>query len=205
MQNPQRAKLESAIMSDIIDNKLHEWVQERDDRDARIAIYYRIRDIPYAVIPDLISPQEYVTILKVHSGSCTPKHFLLCDMYQRIGLEVLYAVYPYRWDEFQLLYPPELRELAEAMPIGYHLACKVDIDDRLVLVDATLDAALQKVGLPVNGEWDGVSDTLLAVNPCGEEQLYHPSEAYLMRPRIADEKSLTFYNELNSWLDKVRE
>jgi len=204
MENPQCAKLESAIMSDIIDNKLHEWVQEKDDRGARIAIYYKIRDIPYAVIPDLISYEEYVAMLKVHSGSCTPKHFLLCNMYQRIGLEVLYVVYPYRWDEFQLLYPPELRELAKTMPVSYHLACKVDINGRLVLVDATLDLALRQVGLPVNEEWDGVSDTLLAVNPCGEEQLYHPSEAHLMQPRIADGKSLNFYTELNSWLRRVR-
>jgi hypothetical protein len=81
----------------------------------------------------------------------------------------------------------------------------VDIDGRLVLIDATLDPALQKVGLPVNEEWDGIRDTLLAVNPCGEEQLYHPSEAHLMQSRVADEKSLAFYNELNSWLEKVRE
>ena len=205
MQNPRRVNLAPAIMADIIDDKLHEWVQGKSPRDARIAIYYRIRDIRYAVIPDLTSPEQYVDMLKANSGSCTPKHFLLCDMYQRIGLEVLYAVYPYRWDEFHLPYPPELRELAKAMPISYHLACKVDIDGRLVLIDATLDPALQKVGLPVNEEWDGIRDTLLAVNPCGEEQLYHPSEAHLMQPRVADEKSLAFYNELNSWLEKVRE
>jgi len=192
-------------MADIIDHKLREWVQDKSARDARIAIYYRIRDIRYAIVPDLTNPEQYVHMLRVDSGSCTPKHFLLCNMYQRIGLQVLYVIYPYRWNEFQVLYPPELRELAEAMPISYHLACKVDIDGRLALVDATLDPALQKVGLPVNEKWDGVRDTLLAVNPCGDEQLYHPSEAYLMQPRIADEKSLLFYNELNSWLEKIRE
>jgi hypothetical protein len=70
-------------------------------------------------------------------------------------------------------------------------------------VDATLDPVLKKLGLPVNMEWDGTSSTLLPIEPCGEEQLYHPSEAYLMRPRLDDE-SIAFYNELNTWLDKVR-
>jgi len=90
------------------------------------------------------------------------------------------------------------------MPLGYHLACKVNIDGNLILVDATLDPALQKIGLPVNEEWDGFNDTLSAINPCGDGELYHPSEAYLMQPGILDEKSLVFYNALNSWLDEIR-
>ena len=204
-ENPKQAKLKSVNMADIVDRKLHEWTRGKSAKDARITIYYKIRDIPYAVIPELNDSEQYIHILEFNRGSCTPKHFLLCDMYQRIGLELLYAVYPFRWDEFALLYPPELRRLAKAMPIGYHLACKVDIDGRFILVDATLEPALQKIGLPVNREWDGIRDTLLAVNPCGEEQLYHPSEARSIQPGITDEKSLAFINGLNAWLEKLRE
>ena len=90
------------------------------------------------------------------------------------------------------------------MPLSYHLACKVNIDDKLILVDATIDPALEKVGLPVNKEWDGVKDTSLAVTPCGEAQLHHPSEAYLVQPRLPDDKSTAFYNKLNSWLEELR-
>ena len=39
--------------------------------------------------------------------------------------------------------------------------------------------------------------------PCGEEELYHPSEAYLMQAEY-DEKQLAFYREFNLWLEKVR-
>lgn len=193
-------------MADIIDNKLREWVQGEDVEDPKVAIYNRIRDIPYAVIPDFISHEQYLDMLKLNRGSCTPKHFLLCSMYQRIGLDVLYAVYPFMWGsgEFEMVYPPELRELAKSMPVSYHLACKVDIDGKLIVVDATLDPPLGQLGLPVNKDWDGIRDTLLAVNPLGEEQLYHPSEACLMEPRIADEQSLAFYKALNSWLDELR-
>jgi hypothetical protein len=203
-ENAKQAKLKSVTMADIVDRKLHEWTRGKSAKDARITIYYKIRDMPYAVIPELSDSEQYVHILALKRGSCTPKHFLLCNMYQSIGLEVLYAIYPFRWDEFAFLYPPELRRLAKAMPIAYHLACKVDIDGKFILVDATLEPALQKIGLPVNREWDGIRDTLLAVNPCGEEELYHPSEARSMQPRITDEKSLAFINGLNAWLGKLR-
>jgi len=173
--------------------------------DARITIFNKIRDIPYAVIPELISPERYIDMLKLNKGSCTPKHFLLCNMYQRIGLEVLYVTYPFRWDEFEAIYPPSLRELASSMPTSYHLACKVNLDGRLALVDATIDPALQKVGLPVNMKWDGINDTLLAMEPCGEEEIYHPDEAYLMQPRVVDKKSMEFYDSLNFWMEKLRD
>jgi hypothetical protein len=176
---------------------------------ARISIYRGIRDIPYAVIPELNDAERYVDILNLGRGSCTPKHFLLGNMFQRLGMLVLYVVYPYRWDDFGIYYPPRLRRLAEALPTSYHLACKVDIGGELVLVDATLDSALmnqtlERFGLPVNKEWDGASNTLLPINPCGEEQLYHPSEAYLMQARY-DEESLAFYRELNSWFEDIRQ
>ena len=203
-QNPKQVKLKSVIMSDIIDLKLHEWCREKSTTDARIIIYNKIRDIPYAVIPELDDPEQYVEILNLNKGSCIPKHLLLCDMYQRIGLEVLYAVYPFKWNDLEIDYPSELKKLAEAMPISYHLACKVDIDGMLILVDATLDARLERIGLPVNKEWNGMTDTLLPVNPCGEEELYHPCEASIMQSRVPDEKSLVFYDGLNSWLERSR-
>jgi hypothetical protein len=191
-------------MTDIVDEQFKKWVQGKNEVEARVTIFERIRDIPYAVIPELNDSEKYWDILRVGKGSCMPKHLLLCNMYRRLGLKVLYAVYPFRWDELEIDYPPNLKRLAKAMPPGYHLACKVDIDGRLVLVDATLDPPLEKLGLPVNKEWDGKSDTLLPIKSGDEEEIYHPSEAYGLRSQ-PDEKALIFYNELNLLLDKVRQ
>ena len=191
-------------MADTIENKLQEWVCGKNPEDARIAIFNKIRDIPYAIIPELNDHEQYIKILEFNRGSCTPKHFLLCNMYRILGLEVLYAVYPYRWDEFNSLYPPDLARLASDMPIGHHLACKVEIGEKLVLIDATLDSPLGIIGLPVNTKWDGIRDTSLPVTPCGEEQLYHPSEVHLMQTQQLNEMSLAFYNGLNAWMEKVR-
>ena len=191
-------------MASLIEQKFNEWTQGRSVVEARVSIYNRIRDIPYAVVPELIDSERYVDILKLWRGSCTPKHFLLCNMYERLGMLVLYVVYPFRWGDVEIDIPPKLKRLAEEMPTSYHLACRVDINGELVLVDATLDPVLKRLGLPVNEEWDGISNTQLPMSPIGEEQIYHPSEACLMQARY-DEKSLAFYNELNRLLDKVRQ
>lgn len=186
----------------IIDKKFRDWTKGKGSLEARISIYERIRDIPYAIIPELTGPQNYADILKVNKGSCTPKHFLLCDMYQKLGILILYVVYAFRWDELEVDYPPKLKNLAKDLPLNHHLACKADIEEKLVLVDATLDSALAGLGLPVNRDWDGFSDTLLPIKPLDEE-IFHPSEAKLISPSF-DEKSLAFYKELNLWLEDVR-
>ena len=191
-------------MPNVVETRFREWTQGEKPREARIAIFNHIRDIPYAVIPELNDVRNYVKILELNRGSCTPKHFLLCTMFHKLGLPVLYVVYRYRWNEFEDLYPPELRKMVKEMPLGNHLACRVDIEGKLVLVDATLDPALAVVGLPVNKAWDGVSDTLLPVQPLGEEQVYHPSEADLIETQELTEVTRSFYNGLNAWMELLR-
>jgi len=191
------------VMNELFEQKFKEWTGGQSSLEARRNIFQQVRDMPYAVIPELVDGQNYIDILKLGRGSCTPKHFLLGQMYQRLGLLVLYAVYPYRWDDTLFDYPPYLRRLAEDLPVSHHLACRVEINGKLVLVDATLDPPLEKVGLTVNRDWDGVSDTLLPMIPCGEEELFSPAEASLMRPDY-DEKALAFYDALNTFFEKVR-
>ena len=52
-------------MEDIINKTLHEWIKGKSPLKARIEIFNRIRDIPYAVIPELNDPEHYVKILKL--------------------------------------------------------------------------------------------------------------------------------------------
>jgi hypothetical protein len=188
-----------------IDSKLREWTAGKSGREAMIAIYYKIRDIPYGILPELNDPTNYLRILETNMGSCTPKHLLMCNMYQRLGFNVLYAVYPYRWAEFEELYPKELWKLALKMAPASHLACKVEINGRYVLVDATVDPPLGRIGLPVNESWDGESDTLLPVLPTGKEELYYPSEADLMPPPDLDDNARSFYQGLNTYFQEIRD
>jgi hypothetical protein len=189
-----------------IDKNFNEWTKGLDPLQARINIFMKIRDIPYAVVPEIMDYRGYPKILKTGKGSCSAKHFLLCEMYTRLGLSVLYVVYPHRWDEIAGIigeYSERLKNMASALPVSRHIACKVEINDRLVLVDATFDLPLQKAGFRVNADWDGVSDTILPVTPSGDEEWYYPSEARLMKTRL-DKQFRAFYPEFNTFLEQIR-
>lgn len=184
---------------------MEEWTGGRRGRAAMIEVFNRVRDIPYAVIPELNSPADYPRILELNMGSCTPKHLLLCAMYRMLGLNVLYSVFPYRWAEFEELYPPGLWKMAQQMPPVNHLACRVEVEGRFVLADATVDSPLGRIGLPFTADWDGRSDTALPVLPTGEEELFAPEEAMLMPPPDYDQHSLAFYAELNRYFGEIRD
>ena len=129
--------------------------------------------------------------------------FPASGLYEKLGLPVLYVVYPFRWCDLEVDYPPWLRRLAEAVPVSHHLACKVEVGGRLVLVDATVDSPLKKLGLPVNEDWNGHDEMVLPLTPIGEEEIYHPAE---VRDYAAGygQTSLEFFSRMNAWLDKVR-
>jgi hypothetical protein len=190
-------------MFQIVEQKFRECTKDKDPLAARTSIFNQIRDIPYAIVPELISAERYYEILRLGKGSCTPKHLLMAAMYQKLGITVLLAVFPFRWDEIELNYPPSLKRRARKLPVSHHLACRADIEGTFVLLDATLDLPLEVLGLPVNRYWNGKSDTSLPFEPLGEEQLYHPLEAKNIEVSL-DEAHLAFYNELNLWLENVR-
>jgi hypothetical protein len=189
-------------MTDPITEKFAQWTEGKNSLEARIFVFRKVRDIPYAIIPEIIHPQKYTEILKLNQGSCSPKHFLLADLFEKFGLTVFYSVWQFRWRDIPINWPSELKGLVEEMPANTHLALRVRIEDRFVLVDATLDPKLAPLGLPIN-DWDGRSDTSLPIQPLGEESWYSREEREIMVPSF-EQRSLIFYRKLNSWMEKVR-
>jgi transglutaminase-like putative cysteine protease len=151
-------------------------------------------------------------MLALNRGYCEPKHVLMYTIFERLGIPTKYTTYPFSWSAQDINYPWKLKKLVNGMPMGYHLACKACINEKWVLVDATWDLPLKRLGFPVNEGWDGVSSTLNAVKP--EEEITHENERqrreYVskMRWSLLTEKekvlSLRFYDELNKWLEQVR-
>ncbi len=199
-------------MDDIVKRQLEEWSSGKDLRGAMIAVFEGVRDIPYEVVPHIRNsvegPRE---ILKYGRGSCTPKHFLLGQMFEALGVGVRYITFPFRWERGGLEYPNELRELARAVPTEYHHAIQAKAGDRWVYVDATWDLPLEKVGAPVNRDWDGMSDTRIAVDY--DDEIVHASarerDEYVVRAKsawTAEENAAAerFVTNLNAWLRQVR-
>ncbi|PKG32414.1 transglutaminase family protein [Methanoregula sp.] len=153
-------------MSTLVDASFREWTLGLDQRESRISLFEHIRNIPYSFSVRMTSPDTAPEqILSAGKGYCGPKHYLLAAMYRKLGLEVVFATFPFLWNDPDFQYPPHLRTLAAAVPIAYHLACRVRINGRWVLVDATWDPPLARGGFPVNEHWDGLSETRCAVKP----------------------------------------
>ncbi|MFB3919892.1 MAG: hypothetical protein ACE14U_07490 [Candidatus Velamenicoccus archaeovorus] len=154
---------------DIIPAKFSQWTAHLDSKEARISVYDHIRDIPYAIVPELRDPAlGPAGMLELGKGSCIPKHFLLGMFFQKLGIPVRYCTYLYSWDDPRIKYPPDLRSIVKELPMGTHLACRAHVEGQWVLIDATWDSGLKKAGFPVNEDWDGLRPTKNAVKPVRE-------------------------------------
>ena len=196
----------------IIDSKFEEWTRDRSLEESRIRIFEKIRDIPFAVVPEFFSLEKGPAEMLIRNkGFCVPKHYLLGMMYRNLGAPVRYCTYSFRWSKLDVDYPAAMAKLADNAPVTYHLACEVFIDDEWVLVDATWDPALKKAGFPVNENWDGKSSLVNAVKPLEEfihedarerEKMFREKlSAYSLSEKLDLSR---FSGGLNRWLEEVR-
>ncbi len=200
------------MAQDIILEKFNQWTAQLPADKARIAVFEHIRDIPYYLVPQIADPEVWAaSILAANKGSCSPKHYLLGMLFNRMGLEVKYVSYPFLWDKQSINYPPELAELAKGSPISYHGVCKAKIDGQWVLVDATWDSALKKAGFAVNLNWDGKSQTKNAVLPLEEvihDGLQNRLDFVAQKRSLYTEKEKEIYakftEKFNLWLEGLR-
>jgi len=104
-------------MDDIVKRQLEEWSSGKDLRGAMIAVFEGVRDIPYEVVPHIRNsvegPRE---ILKYGRGSCTPKHFLLGQMFEALGglIEAINGANSFNWDEIGAMEWPAYKKAVAA-------------------------------------------------------------------------------------------
>ncbi|MEM5766084.1 MAG: hypothetical protein QW423_00345 [Candidatus Aenigmatarchaeota archaeon] len=192
-------------------NELFElWTSNLDTKRSRINIFEKIRDMPFEVMPNISLDYEksIESILVYKKGSCTSKHFLLGELYKRLYIPIKYVTYVFYWYDLEVSYPIKLKKLASKLPEQYHLACIAYIEERNVLIDATWDLALKKVGFTVNEQWDGINDTLNSIKPI--DMIVHDTPEERIDYLKAKIKNNTnpliskFYCELNRWLNEIR-
>jgi len=196
----------------IIPVQFSEWTAHLGPKEARISVYNHIRDIPYAIVPELRDPAlGPAGMLELGKGSCIPKHFLLGMLFQKLGIPVKYCTYLYSWDDPRIKYPPDLRNIVKELPMGTHLACRAYIEGQWVLIDATWDSGLKKAGFPVNEAWDGVHPTKNAVRPT--QEIIHETVEDRVKYTAEAKKSWTeaqarayekFPAVFNAWLEACR-
>lgn len=198
-------------MHEIIQKAFDEWTANIHPETRKIKIFEAIRDIPYYVTWSTDPEKGPVDLIIRNKGNCLPKHFLLGTMYQKLGIPIKYATYPFKWSDQDVNFPEKLKKLVDKLPVRYHIALKAYINDTWVSIDATWDLPLKKVGFPVNEKWDGVHHTLNAVTPLGEvihETSKERIEYVESHAQYTEEQSKMierFSVELNTWLQEVRD
>jgi hypothetical protein len=195
-------------MTSLVNETFAEWTQDLDTRDSMVSIFSHIRNIPYSLGVPVYDPKiSMEKLLLSGKGSCGPKHYLLAEMFRKLNLSVVFATIAFSWDDPDLHYPPGLRDLAARLPIAHHLACRVQVGCRWILVDATWDLPLSKAGFPVNDHWDGYSETRCAVKPLKLPVLEVFNTNTIHKPSRAKDEAITYPvdSEKDHWEAEDRE
>ena len=145
-----------------IDSAFKEWTRGLDPVKARIALFERVRDLPY----QYPASRDPVEVLRAGAGSCSGKHYLLGALFRRLGLQVRHMLCTHRFNESGLPFPDEMQGmLLKNEIVDVHDYLQVLVDGNWVDVDVTWDSGLRDFGFPVNEGWDGKSSMLLTVSP----------------------------------------
>ncbi len=165
-----------------------------------VGFFEWVRNMPFEV---RLGQKGYLVglnhILSNKRGSCSSKHYLLGILYERMGLNVVYSVYPFFWRDQDIEFPAPLKKLADKMPMCFHL----NISANNFLFDATWDPPLAKAGFTVNE----ITNMRNGVIVCDEPTVYPNMWQRVSTQKESWTKNNTrwdFYNQLNDWLDSLR-
>ena len=148
--------------TDLIRKAFDQWTRGLDPIQSRVALFERVRDIPYAY-PTSRDPVE---VLSLRRGSCSGKHYLLGEMYRHSGLATRHMICSHRFNESLIVFPDAMQEMLRKNEIvDLHDYLQIEVEGTWIDVDATWEAGLRAFGFPVNEDWDGTSPMALSVVP----------------------------------------
>lgn len=158
-----------------------------------ISSFNSIRDIPYRIA--LKWGEE--------DNCCSGKHEKLFNLLTKQGYKVRYRVCVFFWSSSNL--PKELKKIPHDGDCT-HTYLEIYLDDNWKILDATWDSGLKNL-FHIN-EWDGKSDTELAVKPIKTFTSERSLEIVKNQDASCIKKDLKingkFYKAFNEWLDKNR-
>ena len=158
-----------------------------------IKLYKKVQRIPYYCLTE----RDPNLLLRKNKGSCSEKHLYLGKEFEKLGIPVKYLLIKFNWNDL-----PISKEIISKKdsPIGWHLALKIKLNKKWILVDATWDPKLKKAGFPITQNWLGQSNTELAFKPIEIIELKKAPSKQIKRY-----ENRKFYTVLNKWLRSQRE
>jgi hypothetical protein len=169
------------------------------------AVYHSVRKIPYGGVGE----RDPAKIIANNTGSCSGKHILLRDLLRETGREaqvITMFTHFNRGIPSHPSMPETLRSLVEGSDVcDFHHYVSLRGANGSVKLDATWHDALLRYGFPVNNDWNGQGDTLLAATPIRE---YEPVEdlaewkTELLQQLTPEQRELRtrFFRQLADWI-----
>ncbi|MFH1048767.1 MAG: hypothetical protein V1732_03830 [Patescibacteria group bacterium] len=158
-----------------------------------VLLFNSIRDIPYRI------PLQW----NEEDNCCSGKHKKLFSLLIKRGYEVRYRVCVFLWSNLNI--PQELEKIHHDNDCT-HTYLEIKIDGIWKILDATWDKKLKNL-FHIN-EWDGKSDTEIAVNSI---KIFTPQKSLEIINNQNEEvikKDLQingkFYKAFNDWLEEKR-
>ena len=163
-----------------------------------IDLYKKIQNIPYCF--SLPKGPEY--LLKKNKGVCSEKHLFLAKEFKKLGISVKFLLVKFDWRESSV--PKKILSKRKSF-FDWHLALKIKPDKKWIYLDATWDSKLKKTNLPVVENWDGKSDTKLAVKPINTIEFPFSMYGFLKTlSKKRKNKEAEFQKAFNEWLEEKR-
>jgi hypothetical protein len=177
-----------------------------DHAPSVVEIFHTVRQYPYAST----GRRTAADVVRDGKGACTGKHLLLVELLKSAGIPAAMATV---FGQFGADLPPSIPGMPaqlQAMIRGggaadYHHYVIATIGGRSVALDATWHNALVPYGFPVNADWDGRGDTVLALR--GERIETDPGDLPAFKaaliaklPRADRERREAFLRLLSQWI-----
>ena len=171
-----------------------------------------VRDFPYTARLKGDKPKSLQELIRLtesyKTGNCSSKHYYLAYKLSQYGISSTFLTFPFYWHELPVKFPSQLRQTAKELPIQYHLALQIHLQNTDLLIDVTWDSVLKKLGFPVNS--DDILNMKLGVIPAGDPIVHSTAEERwkfieTIKPTIPKPELVNyFYTQLDLWLESVR-
>ncbi|WGR93079.1 transglutaminase domain-containing protein [Bradyrhizobium sp. ISRA443] len=177
----------------------------KDEKTELADLYHAVRNIPYGSVGD----RDPVKVITNNVGSCSGKHILLRDLLRQTGHDAeIITIFAHfnRGVPSHPSMPADLRVMIEGDPVcDFHHYLRVLEDQHWLKLDATWHDALMPFGFPVNRNWPGTGDTVLAATPIREypaveDLAARKAELLAQLSQAEREKRTRFFERLTGWM-----
>jgi arylamine N-acetyltransferase len=167
------------------------------DIEERKRLFRLARDIPFRTALS-IQDQGY---------ACVAKPEILDRMLQTLGLESRHIICKFNWEDLGV--PDDVLEHDHETPETHeYLEVYLPEEDKWVKVDPNWDSKIQHPEIPI-AEWDGKTDTKLAVKPV-ETLSPEESKEFIEQDSTKEarkdyfKRNREFFKAMNQWLESLR-